>query len=197
MNSLFFISFTLLHFFGAVISTRSEACDLLIAIDTPLYENQNKHLENITDIVLNLVEELNTVYQKSVFKNQFSHIYFRVKEIRILENFCNDNSCNSNVSRLLNEFTALDTSSFCLAHLLTYRDFPGGTVGLANLGPRYGTRSGTFGPPTGAICTSVNTGFTSFLNYGVRNYLLILEIVYWKDNNYSHLMSGKHSLLAL
>jgi hypothetical protein len=53
----------------------------------------------------------------------------------------------------LEEFTKLDTSSFCLAHIFTFRDFPAGIQGLAY---------------KETVCsTSHNTGFTTFLNHKV------------------------------
>ena len=55
----------------------------------------------------------------------------------------------------LQEFSKMDFSDYCLAHVFTYRDFPAGIQGLA-------WRS--------TLCNRIwNTGFTTLLNHGVRS----------------------------
>ena len=85
-----------------------------------------------------------------------------MKEIIILNgSFCSDPKCNNN-SHLLETFSKLDTSNFCLAHLFTLRDFPGGVAG-------YGY--------TGSVCDkSHNTALTTFLNHKVTT------IIWHKSN---------------
>ena len=50
--------------------TRTEACEMLIAIDEPLYENFNRNFKNLTNLVKLHVQELNNIFQKSVFKGE-------------------------------------------------------------------------------------------------------------------------------
>ena len=91
-----------------------------------------------------------TVLKESGYNN----IYFRIKEIRILFDFCTE--CNQTQRIFLEEFTKMDTSAFCLAHIFTFRDFPAGIQGLAY---------------KGQVCSrSHNTGFTTFLNHKVSIY---------------------------
>ena len=83
----------------------------------------------------------------------YSSFYFRVKEVRIIYDFCS----NCNVMKpqtYLERFTKeIDTSGFCLAHLFTYKDFPNGIAGYGWIGK---------------LCSSShNTGFTTFLNFKV------------------------------
>ena len=63
-----------------------------------------------------------------------------------------------NPQTYLEKFTSdIDTSGFCLAHLFTYKDFPGGVAGFGWIGK---------------LCSpSHNTGFTTFLNHEVSTYL--------------------------
>ncbi len=82
---------------------------------------------------------------------EFGDIYFRVKEVRVLFDFCTE--CNQTQRIYLREFSKMDFSDFCLAHVFTYRDFPQGIQGLA-------WRS--------TFCRRVyNTGFTTLLNHQV------------------------------
>ncbi len=106
---------------------------------------------------------------RSVFTGKYRNIRFRVKEVRILFDFCRH--CNDSHADYLAEFDKVDTSSFCLgkclentwiknlfkfnaAHAFTFRDFPGGIQGYAF---------------RGTICDrSSNTGFKTFMNYKVQ-----------------------------
>jgi len=132
---------------------RSEACDMLIAIDEPLYVTYDRDLKNLTKMVQLYVKQLNEIYHSKVLLNEYNDFYFRVKEIRILFDFCTE--CNHTQRVFLEEFTKIDTSSFCLAHIFTFRDFPAGIQGLAY---------------KGTVCSSShNTGFTTFLNHQVKS----------------------------
>ena len=69
----------------------------------------------------------------------------------MLFDFCTE--CNQTQRIYLREFSKMDFSDFCLAHVFTYRDFPQGIQGLA-------WRS--------TFCRRVyNTGFTTLLNHQV------------------------------
>ena len=89
---------------------------------------------------------------RTVLKENYHNFYFRVKEIRILFDFCLH--CNHTQKVFLEEFSKIKTSSFCIAHVFTFRDFPAGIQGLAY---------------KGTICDrKLNTGFTTFLNHKVK-----------------------------
>jgi len=133
----------------------NQACEMLIAIDEPLYRSQGQDLAKIKQLAKDHVNEINKIYHKTFFKGNFGHLYFRIKEVRVLFDFCQD--CNQTHEVFLQEFTRLDTSDFCLAHLFTFRDFPGGLQGLAW---------------KGTLCREdFNTGFTTLLNHEVSSSL--------------------------
>ena len=136
-----------------------QVCDLMIAIDKPLFLNYGGKSSKLIDMVQLHVKELNVLYQLHVKKLDFSDvIYFKIKTIRFLFNFCHD--CSTNMSKTLEEFTKIPSSDYCLAHLFTYRDF------TENVGFAY-----TGSPKLhGGICAkSHNTGLTSLLNRGVNS----------------------------
>ena len=136
-----------------------QVCDLMIAIDEPLFNLYEKNSSKLIDFVQLHVKELNDLYQRH-FKDfsEWDIIYFKIKTIRFLFNFCHD--CNTNITKTLEEFTKIPSSDYCLAHLFTYRDF------TENVGFAY-----TGGPKLhGGICAkSHNTGLTSLLNRGVNS----------------------------
>lgn len=43
---------------------RNEACDMLIAIDEPLYKTYNQDLKNLTHMVQLYVKQLNEIYHR-------------------------------------------------------------------------------------------------------------------------------------
>jgi len=116
---------------NVVSKERNEACNMLVAIDVgTVYPSSLPSSESITRIVQGYISSLNSIFQRSILKNPPNHnIYFRLKDIWLLNNFVPN--CN-NDSVVLNQFSKFDTSSYCLAHLLTYRDF-GCVIGLANV----------------------------------------------------------------
>lgn len=131
---------------------RNKACDMLIAIDEPLYKTYNRDMENLTAMAVDYVQQLNQIYHRTALADRYGDIYFRIKEIRVLFDFCTE--CNQTQAVYLSEFTKMDTSSFCLAHVFTYRDFPAGVQGLAW---------------KGTVCRKRhNTGFTTLLNHQVH-----------------------------
>jgi len=119
---------------------RDKACDLLIAIDDPGAEKLGPGFKQKVD---EFVNSLNDIYENSILAYPpNNNIYFRLKEIRRLKNWLP--GCE-NKAVILNEFSKVGTGGFCLAHLLTFRDF-GCVVGLANIGgvcKKYGNTAWT------------------------------------------------------
>ena len=131
-----------------------QACEMLIAFDEPLFRHYNQDLNRIKDLAREEVKLLNDIYHRTLLQkgSRFGHIYFRIKEVRVLFDFCVD--CNHTQDVFLHEFSKLDTTSFCLAHLFTFRDFPDGLQGLAW---------------KSQVCRKqYNTGFTTLLNHKVN-----------------------------
>lgn len=147
--------FILTHIPAKVVA-RSDACMMLVAVDQTVVELFQKDEKLIRTKVTQYVEKLNDIYESSILKYPpHDNIYFQVKELRILRNFLP--GCE-NKAVVLNEFSKLGTAGFCLAHLLTFRDF-GCVVGLANIGGlcrRYGNTGWTKVDPENDAMT-VNT----------------------------------------
>ena len=94
---------------------------------------------------------------RRVLKRKYSGFYFRLKEVRILYNFCTHCNLKSANSVLAEIAKSTNTSGFCLTHLFTYLDIPG-IAGLA-----FHSK-----PNRIALCyPDANTGFTTFLNHQV------------------------------
>ena len=118
-------------FFIAETVSRNQACMMLIGVDQYAMEMFGDSEDVVKSKAVQYVEELNKIYESSILMSAPNdNIYFQIKEIRILRNFLPD--CE-NKGVVLSEFSKLGTGSFCLAHLLTYRDF-GCVIGLAFLG---------------------------------------------------------------
>jgi len=131
---------------GTIVNARDRACNLLVAIDTgTVFQNNNiPKSEDIVRTVNQYVESVNDIYKETILKNPPNqNIYLRLQDIWLINNFVP--GCN-NESIVLHQFSrSFDTSEYCLAHLLTYRDF-GCVVGLATV--------------RGLCRKSDNTGFT-------------------------------------
>ena len=56
---------------------RDQACEILVAIDEPMFLHYNSNLTNITGIVTDLVDRLNRIYANTIFRGEFGHLYFR------------------------------------------------------------------------------------------------------------------------
>ena len=135
-----------------------QACEMLIAIDGPLYEKFNSNMYEVNEYVQDLVEELNQIFHANVFTENYSAIYFRVKEIRLLSGFCPnclhgtfDNRCTSMYAgnHFLSEFSKMvDTKNFCIAHLLTDKKFVNSNTNFSGFSNKR------------SICGINNTGFT-------------------------------------
>ena len=75
----------------------------------------------------------------------------------------------SSLESLLEDFSSLETGDYCLSYLVTYRDFPGGSLGLAWIASR--REGGVCGHQGGG--RSLNTGVVSL----ARNNLPVSEQV--------------------
>ncbi len=139
---------------------RTKACELLIGIDYPLFNNIKNSTSEARILAETHVQELNKIFAQQVFIDDYSSYYFRLKRIEIVYDSCkgfgfeNDyQNCTEQRSKFLNAFDkSTDTTDFCLAYMLTYRDFHNGTAGLASIG---------------TVCQpNHNSGFVTMLNYG-------------------------------
>ena len=98
---------------------RTKACTLLVAVDQTAWPELGGSDKEVLDRVEALIEELNKIYFTTVLAMPpFDNIYFRLSTVRKLDGFMRN--CN-NKNVVLEEFAR--AGHFCLAHLLTYRDF--------------------------------------------------------------------------
>ncbi|XP_053204127.1 disintegrin and metalloproteinase domain-containing protein 10-like [Panonychus citri] len=170
------------------------ACSLYIQTDTYLWDHIRKDVssdtkarEEIASLVAQHIKAVNHIYESANFQG-IRGLKFIVQRLKINESTaCDDQSkrdqnpfCSPNidVSNFLNLNSQFNHNDFCLAYIFTYRDFSGGTLGLAWVASTSGA--------SGGICEkyksytenihgrqvqtkrSLNTGIITFVNYNSR-----------------------------
>lgn len=171
------------------------ACSLYIQTDPLLWEHihvkesdATKTREEIASLIAQHVKAVNLIYESEDFGG-FRGIKFLVQRITINDT----SSCdlphddpgrnpfcvrNIDVSNFLNLNSQMNHNAFCLAYVFTYRDFTGGTLGLAWVASPQGASGGiceeykAYTENSGGrhIQTkrSLNTGIITFVNYNSR-----------------------------
>lgn len=172
-----------------------KSCSLFIQTDPLLWNHireqegsDSKTQEEILSIIAQHVKAVNRIYGDTEFAaGSYSHTghTFQVNRIKILNQtdcegkpknpFCLN---NIDVSNFLNLHSKTDHQDFCLAYVLTYRDFTGGTLGLAWVASASGASGGicekykTYTENVNGIHhtaqRSLNTGIITFVNYNAR-----------------------------
>ncbi|GBP09961.1 Disintegrin and metalloproteinase domain-containing protein 10 homolog [Eumeta japonica] len=154
-------------------------------------EVDGKTREEILSLIAHHVTAVNYIYRETKFDGRMEHrdIKFEVQRIKIDD----DASCNSyhygsntnqfcleniDVSNFLNLHSLGNHEDFCLAYVFTYRDFTGGTLGLAwvasasgasgGICEKYKTYTETIGGMYQSTKRSLNTGIITFVNYNSR-----------------------------
>jgi len=174
---------------------KRRSCSLFIQTDPLLWKHvkeqeltDSKTQEEILSMIAQHVKAVNRIYGDTEFgAGKYSHRghTFQVNRIKIL----NDSDCqvkpknpfclsNIDVSNFLNLHSKTDHEHFCLAYVLTYRDFTGGTLGLAWVASASGASGGicekykTYTENVNGIHhtaqRSLNTGIITFVNYNAR-----------------------------
>lgn len=174
-------------------SRQKRACTLYIQTDTYLWNHTRRHHDNdldtredIASLVAQHIKAVNHIYENTDFGG-IRGLKFIVQRLRINDTsacvgqrretnpFCQP---NIDVSNFLNLNSQFNHNDFCLAYIFTYRDFTGGTLGLAWVASTSGA--------SGGICEkyksyteningrqvqtkrSLNTGIITFVNYNSR-----------------------------
>ncbi|XP_050685900.1 disintegrin and metalloproteinase domain-containing protein 10-like isoform X3 [Eriocheir sinensis] len=172
-------------------------CSLSIQTDPMLWhhiykqegENAEKTRDEITAMISQHIKALNHIYAKVMFNGKYKHrnIRFEVQRIKIddltpcqssqgeTNKFCKP---NVDVSNFLNLHSQKKHDDFCLAYVFTFRDFTGGTLGLAwvaspsgasgGICEKYKTYTENLGGFRHSEKRSLNTGIITFLNYNSR-----------------------------
>ncbi|XP_076356535.1 disintegrin and metalloproteinase domain-containing protein 10-like [Tachypleus tridentatus] len=170
-------------------------CTLFIQTDIFLWKyvksHFNKHSdtkirEEIVSLVAQHIHAINQIYENTNFK-LYKGIKFVVRRLKINDtSACNETNRLSNpfcapnidVSNFLNLNSQVNHTGFCLAYIFTYRDFTGGTLGLAWVASAKGMSGGicekhkSYREKVGGreveTKRSLNTGVITFLNYNSR-----------------------------
>ncbi|XP_059056733.1 disintegrin and metalloproteinase domain-containing protein 10 [Achroia grisella] len=148
-----------------------------------------KTREEILSLISHHVTAVNYIYRDTTFNGRTVHrnIKFEVQRIKIDDDsFCvthqydRNQFCleNIDVSNFLNLHSLGNHEDFCLAYVFTYRDFTGGTLGLAwvasasgasgGICEKYKTYTETIGGMYQSTKRSLNTGIITFVNYNSR-----------------------------
>ncbi|KAB7502289.1 Disintegrin and metalloproteinase domain-containing protein 10 [Armadillidium nasatum] len=173
-------------------------CTLSIQTDPMLWhyihdkksDDVDRTKDDITAMISQHVKAINNIYGDVIFEGRYKHqgIRFEVQRIKIDDDsLCGNRQggemykfCRTNVdvSNFLNLHSKTNHDDFCLAYVFTFRDFTGGTLGLAWVASPSGA--------SGGICEkyktytenlagfrhteqrSLNTGIITFLNYNNR-----------------------------
>ncbi|KAK6026548.1 Disintegrin, partial [Ostertagia ostertagi] len=143
--------------------------------------------EEIVSLFYNHIKAVNEIYEGTNF-NGIKGLHFVIQRTSIYtpetcdrgrpvpgsdNPFCEE---NVDVSNFLNLNSQRNHSAFCLAYALTFRDFVGGTLGLAWVAsPQYNTAGGICQiyqryneGSRGWVFRSLNTGIVTLVNYGNR-----------------------------
>ncbi|XP_058808923.1 disintegrin and metalloproteinase domain-containing protein 10 isoform X2 [Phymastichus coffea] len=174
-------------------------CSLFIQTDPLIWRHifeqvnhdEEKTREEILSLIAHHVTAVNYIYRDTKFDGKIEHrnIKFEVQRIKIDD----DSSCNQpqsygdqnpfcmeniDVSNFLNLHSLGNHEDFCLAYVFTYRDFTGGTLGLAwvasasgasgGICEKYKTYTETVGGMYQSTKRSLNTGIITFVNYNSR-----------------------------
>ncbi|XP_043272222.1 disintegrin and metalloproteinase domain-containing protein 10 isoform X1 [Venturia canescens] len=173
-------------------------CSLFIQTDPFIWRHISEHLrgdpektrEEILSLIAHHVTAVNYIYRDTRFDGRIEHrnIKFEVQRIKI----DNDTACsprsdskpnvfcmeNIDVSNFLNQHSLGNHEDFCLAYVFTYRDFTGGTLGLAwvasasgasgGICEKYKTYTETVEGMYQSTKRSLNTGIITFVNYNSR-----------------------------
>lgn len=137
---------------------RNRACEILIGIDEPLFEEYNNNLTSVVDLAQKHVDALNDIFITQVFTSgSDTDRYFHLARVQVMFGSCDGfeiDNCTEHREQYLKAFDSLhDFSDFCLAYMFTHRDFHNDTAGLANIG---------------TVCRKRhNSGFITFLNNGL------------------------------
>jgi len=159
--------------------------------DKPIADVDAKTQEEILSLIAQHVKAVNKIYGDTEFNaGKYSHTghTFEVQRIKIYNNsdctgiarnetnpFC---LSNIDVSNFLNLHSKENHQHFCLSYVFTYRDFTGGTLGLAWVASASGASGGicekykTYAENINGIHhkakRSLNTGIITFVNYNSR-----------------------------
>lgn len=156
-----------------IIDPRKRTCMLYLQADHLFFRHFGSE-EAAIDMMARHIQRVNEIYSSTDFDGDGvpDEISFMIKRIKVhTKNHTLDPTYRYNgefqVIKFLELFSEGDYDQFCLAYMFTFRDFEGGTLGLAWTGDLKNAggvceRKGHF---RGGL-KSLNTGIITLLNYG-------------------------------
>ncbi|XP_076333075.1 disintegrin and metalloproteinase domain-containing protein 10-like [Tachypleus tridentatus] len=155
------------------IDLKKSTCMLYLQADHLFYQKMGSE-EACIEVMTRHVQRINAIFRTTDF-NQDGHsdnISFMIKRIKVytIDDLADPHyrfPGNYGVEKFLELFSEEDYDAFCLAYMFTYRDFEGGTLGLAWTGDlkNAGGVCEKNGHYRGSL-KSLNTGIVTLLNYG-------------------------------
>ncbi|XP_052814652.1 disintegrin and metalloproteinase domain-containing protein 10-like isoform X3 [Mya arenaria] len=178
------------------INSKKNTCIMALRADPFFWdrymEKANGNAELAKDEILAFfdshIKAIREIYSKTRFQTYngdmfYTQVSFVVQRSKIMtrtgctngdyssmeQPFCNN---NIDVSNFLNLNSLIDHDLFCLSYAFTYRDFIGGTLGLAWVGSPGGASGGLcerrkpFSEGGKSVSKSLNTGIVTTINYG-------------------------------
>lgn len=119
------------------IDSRKSTCMLYLQADHLFYNRMGSE-EACIETMIRHVQKVNAIYRVTDFDQdgRSDNISFLIKRIKVhtsdaLKDADYRFPSNYGVERFLELFSEEDYDAFCLAYMFTYRDFEGGTLGLA------------------------------------------------------------------
>ena len=82
-------------------SRKNQACEMLIVVDDTLYTSYGSDVEVIVNLVDEHIDELNRIFQRTVFRDRYPQLYFHAKNVEVWSDFCGE--CNQTQTVFLNE----------------------------------------------------------------------------------------------
>ena len=159
------------------LSPDNRFCPILIAADDLFFRNVGGASESTTmNELVSLVTSVNNIFSSADFDfdDTIDSIGFVIKRIEIrlaISPGYRYGAPNIAVTDFLDLWSQENHDAFCLAMLLTYRDFDDGAMGLAwTAEPPGGIRGGICEPRLTLSVgqRNLNTAIVTFLNYGNR-----------------------------
>ncbi|KAH7946411.1 hypothetical protein HPB49_024551 [Dermacentor silvarum] len=152
---------------NVVIDPKKTTCMLYLQADHLFYQRMGSE-EACIETMTRHVQKVNSIYRTTDFDQdgRSDNISFLIKRIKVhtmeaLRDHEYRFPGNYGVEKFLELFSEEDYDAFCLAYMFTYRDFEGGTLGLAWTGDL----KNAGGHYRGSL-KSLNTGIVTLLNYG-------------------------------
>ena len=73
-------------------SERDQACQMLIAIDEPLYAHYGRNLTHVKGLARDMVKRLNEIYHRTILQDRLGPLYFRYGQSILTKDICQFNT---------------------------------------------------------------------------------------------------------